>query len=77
MRSETPSTLIAFIFVLGLFMVIAAIAGLYTGTINLIGKSTTIVRDDKPEAFLATTIILIVIGVILFGYGAIHMRPGG
>jgi hypothetical protein len=77
MRSETPSTLTTFIFVLGLFMVIAAVAGLYTGKINLIGKSTTIVREEKPGAFRTTVAILIVAGTILFGYGAIHMRPGG
>jgi formate/nitrite transporter FocA (FNT family) len=66
-----------FIFVLGLFMVIAAIAGLVTGKINLIGKSTTIVRAEKPGAFRTTVAILIVVGAILFGYGVIHMRPGG
>ena len=77
MRSETPSILSTFIFVLGLFMVIAAIAGLYTGKINLIGKSTTIIREEKPEAFRITVGILVVLGVILFGYGVIHMRPGG
>jgi hypothetical protein len=77
MRSETPSMLTTFIFVLGLFMVVAAIAGLVTGKINLIGKSTTIVREEKPGAFRITVAILIILGVILFGYGAIHMRPGG
>lgn len=77
MRSETPSMLTTFIFVLGLFMVIAAVAGLVTGKINLLGKSTTIVREEKPEAFRITVAILIILGAILFGYGALHMRPGG
>jgi hypothetical protein len=66
-----------FIFVLGLFMVVAAIAGLVTGKINLIGKSTTIIRDEKPEAFRIAVGILIVVGAVLFGYGVLHMRPGG
>lgn len=76
MRSETVSTSTTLILVLGIFLLFAAISALVTGRVKLSGSSATS-KEEKPGTFWAMVVALGVIGLIAFGYGAVHFGPGG